>query len=133
MPSNELGRVACVAHSKRLEVKKVRPVKTMWPSLIPASYRNAAERTTRAARPAPGYISTDKPLDCPACDSSVTVSQARRLPRDCLCDYSLFSFCFGCTAYVLRSVFIYCILQHLFSIRKIQWCTSSQKLRLILM
>lgn len=72
---------------KCLEVKKVRPVKTMWPSLIPTSYRNAAERTTRAARPAPGYISADKLLNYPVSNSSVVVSQAGRSQRHCLCDY----------------------------------------------
>lgn len=82
-----LGRVACVADNERLEVKKVRPVKTMWPSLIPTSDKNAAERTTRAARPAPGYISADKHLNCPVSDSSVRVSQAGRFQQGCLCDY----------------------------------------------
>lgn len=36
--------------SKCLEVKKVRPVKTMWLSLIPTSYSKAAERATSANR-----------------------------------------------------------------------------------
>lgn len=67
----ELGNFALERVNKRLEVKKVRPVKTMWPSLIPTSYRNAAERTTLAARPALGYISADKPLNYPVSNSSV--------------------------------------------------------------
>lgn len=71
-----VGQDTCVAHIKYLEVKKVRPVKTMWPSLIPTSNRNAAERTTRAARPAPGYISADKLLNYLVIRSCVVVSQA---------------------------------------------------------
>lgn len=38
--------------SECLEVKKVKPVKTMWLSPIPTSYSKAAERTTSANRQA---------------------------------------------------------------------------------